>query len=87
MASASRYRSPGRRRRTDSTDSGGHRLRRQHLFEPLERPVELFAGDHQRRRQADDVLVGLLAQQATVAKRLAETAGATGLRHQLDTDP
>ena len=45
----------------------------------LEGPFELLAVDDQGRRDADDVLVGLLAKQALLLQGLAEIALLAGL--------
>lgn len=42
-----------------------------HPLDAIEGPVDLLARDHQRRRYADDVLMGLLAQYAQRHQRLA----------------
>src|SRR5688500_10637081 len=61
--------------------------RGQHALEPLHGPIDLLAGDDQRRRDSDDVVVGLLAQQALAPQRLAEAPRPAGRRLELDADP
>ena len=55
----------------------------QNRLNPLHRPVNLLLGDDQGRGEADDGVVGLLAQNALLAQRVAVGAGQTG---QLDAD-
>ncbi len=50
----------------------------QHGEELLLRPVNLARRDHQRRRDAERVGVGFLAQDAAILQRLAIMPGATG---------
>src|SRR6185295_6603450 len=56
-------------------------------FDPLERPIQLVLRDVERRREADRVDVGFLAEELLVAQRLAETARAAGGFGQLEADP
>ena len=46
------------------------------LVDPFDRPVDVFAVDHQRWRDADDSGVGLLAQQTLILERLTEPSRA-----------
>src|SRR5208337_3465576 len=50
----------------------------------LECPVDLLAGDHQRRADANDVFVGLLGEESLLFQRLAVR---TGWAAKFDADP
>src|SRR5207245_10728547 len=66
-----------------SSDAGPSReILRQRRGELLQRPVDLVAGDHQRRGDADRVLVGILGEDALALERLAVAACAAGLGAQ-----
>ena len=54
------------------------------LLDALECPVDLVARDHERRRQADDVVVRLLAEHSLFLQQLAIGTGEPG---QFDADP
>ena len=59
----------------------------QHRLDLVHGPVELLAGDHERRGEADRVHVGVLAEQAAVLERVAVLARAAGLGLELDAGP
>jgi hypothetical protein len=46
------------------TQASSRQILRQDRGELLERPVDLVAGDHQRRGDADRVLMGILGEDA-----------------------
>ena len=48
--------------------------------------IDLLFGDDQRRRDANDVLVRLLGQEAVALERLAEPARAAGRRRSVRED-
>ena len=56
----------------------------QDLREPLECPIEFFPGDNERRSNADDVIVSLLAQDSFVFQGFAIRASRA---LEFDTDP
>ena len=55
-----------------------------YFFNAVVSPVELFPGDDERRGDADDVIVGLLAEDAFFLEGFAVGARAVG---ELDADP
>ena len=59
---------------------------RQNRLDPFQRPVDVLLGDDQRRGEADDVVVGLLAQEPFFHEPLAEAAGPARLRVKLHAD-
>ena len=54
--------------------------------ELFERPIYFAAGDHQGWTNTDGVVVGVLAQDAATAQRVAVAPGAARLRQKLDSD-
>src|SRR5437762_11954384 len=76
----------GRGRRCDlPTQAALREVLRQGRGEPLQLAVDLVAGDHQRRGDADRVLMGILGEDALALERLAVAACAPGLRLQFDS--
>lgn len=55
-----------------------------HFCDPLERPIDFFPCDNERRPNADDVIVSLLAQNSFVLQGF--TIGASVIV-EFDTDP
>ena len=59
---------------------------RQGSVELFERPIYFAAGDHQGWTNTDGVIVGVLAQDAATAQRVAVAPGAASVRVKLDGD-
>src|SRR5512145_722960 len=53
----------------------------------VDRPVQLVAGDDERRGEADRVHVGVLAEEPAVLEGVAVLAGPARLGHELDAGP
>lgn len=58
-----------------------------HLFEAVQGPVEIGARDNERRRQANDRVVGFLREHALAEQALAHVAAAREARVDLGTCP
>ena len=56
-------------------------------LDPLQPPVDLLAGDGERRREAQDGAVGVLRQDALGGERIAEGARGDHVRIDLDAGP
>ena len=58
----------------------------QYFFDVPQRPIEFFFLHHERRREADHILVRLFAQQAAFLQSFAIAAGAAGFGFQFNAD-